>query len=217
LIRSLHSRAFTICQERQDLVNEINSLRCDHQLSAYPQGFIDLAINSKGSSHPSKEEKPVGSVYIPYAKGVLEKFEHIGNQYNIKMIFRTKYTLRSSLTKTRLERDLQQMTQCVCSIPCECGRSYVVETGRLPVVWLCEHWHSLKEGLLEKSKLAQHAHEGHRVGWDEARILEIESHVRYRYCMLNQSYQSTQFGHFSHLDPPYQQRGYQLTEKICMP
>jgi hypothetical protein len=29
--------------------------------------------------------------------------------------------------------------------------------------------------LLEKSKLAQHAYEeGHRVGWDDARILEIE-------------------------------------------
>jgi hypothetical protein len=44
---------------------------------------------------------------------------------------------------------------------------------------LSEHWH--KEGLLEKSKLAQHAYEeGHRVGCDEARILEIESNSRYR-------------------------------------
>jgi hypothetical protein len=28
--------------------------------------------------------------------------------------------------------------------------------------------------------LAQHAYEGHRVGWDEARVLEIESNSRYR-------------------------------------
>jgi hypothetical protein len=36
-------------------------------------------------------------------------------------------------------------------------------------------------GFLEKSKLAQHAHEeGHRIGWDDARILEIESNSRYR-------------------------------------
>jgi hypothetical protein len=40
-------------------------------------------------------------------------------------------------------------------------------------VQLCEHRHNLKEGLLEKSKPAQHA-------WDEARILEIESKSRYR-------------------------------------
>jgi hypothetical protein len=46
---------------------------------------------------------------------------------------------------------------------------------------LHEHRHSLKEGLLKKSKLAQHAYEqGYRVGWDDDRILEIESNSRYR-------------------------------------
>jgi hypothetical protein len=46
---------------------------------------------------------------------------------------------------------------------------------------LCEHRHNLKEGLLEKSKLTQHAYEeGHRVAWDDARILETESNSRYR-------------------------------------
>jgi hypothetical protein len=40
---------------------------------------------------------------------------------------------------------------------------------------LQEHGHNLKEGHLKKSKLAQHAfEEGHRVDWDEARILEID-------------------------------------------
>jgi hypothetical protein len=35
--------------------------------------------------------------------------------------------------------------------------------------------HNLQQGLLEKSKLTQHAYEdGHSVGWGEGRILEIE-------------------------------------------
>jgi hypothetical protein len=76
---------------------------------------------------------------------------------------------------------------------------------------LLEHRHNLKEGLLEKSKLAQHAHEeGHRVGWDDARILEIESISRYRKYkesahMAYLTNQPTQFGHFFYLDPPHQQ------------
>jgi hypothetical protein len=42
-----------------------------------------------------------------------------------------------------------------------------------------EHRHNFREGLREKSKLAQHAFEdGHGVGWDEARILEIGSNSR---------------------------------------
>jgi hypothetical protein len=54
------------------------------------------------------------------------------------------------------------------------------ETGGPVEVWLDDHRHNLK-GLLEKSKLAQHAYEeGHRVGWDKARILEIESKSWYR-------------------------------------
>jgi predicted GIY-YIG superfamily endonuclease len=83
--------------------------------------------------------------------------------------------------RTRPKRDTRRTTQCVYSIPCECGRTYNGETGRLLSARLREHRHNLKEGHLEKSKLAQHAfEEGHRVDWDEARILEIESNSRYR-------------------------------------
>jgi predicted GIY-YIG superfamily endonuclease len=128
-----------------------------------------------------KEEKPLGLVYIPYVKGVSEKFKRTGNQYNIRTIFKTKHTLRSSLARTRPKRDPQQMAHCVYSIPCECGRSYIGETGRPLAARIREHRHNLKEGLLDKSKLAQHAYEeGHRVGWDKARVLEIESNSRYR-------------------------------------
>jgi hypothetical protein len=71
----------------------------------------------------SIEVKPLGPVCIPYVKGDSEKFINIGNWYNIKMIFRTKHNHQSSLMETRLERDLQQVAQCVCSIHCECGSS----------------------------------------------------------------------------------------------
>jgi hypothetical protein len=118
---------------------------------------------------------------MPYMKGVSEKLKYIGNLYNIRMIFKTKHILRSSLMKTRPERDLQQTAQCIYSIPCECGRSYIGETGRPLVVQFHEYRHNLQQGLLEKSKLAQNAYEeGHRVGWDDARILEI-SNSRYKH------------------------------------
>jgi hypothetical protein len=40
-----------------------------------------------------------------------------------------------------------------------------------------------KEGLLEKSKLDQHIYKkGHKVGWDEAKILENENNSKYRKC-----------------------------------
>jgi predicted GIY-YIG superfamily endonuclease len=82
--------------------------------------------------------------------------------------------------KTRLERDPLQTAEYICSIPRERSRSYIGETGT-PAVRLREHRHNLKESLLEKSKLAQPTYEeGHKVGMDEARVLEIESNSRYR-------------------------------------
>jgi hypothetical protein len=56
--------------------------------------------------------------------------------------------------------------------------------------------------------------EGHRVGWDEARILEIESNSRYRKYKESAHMAANPVWEFSHLDPPYQGRGYKLTEKI---
>jgi hypothetical protein len=120
-------------------------------------------------------------VYILYVKGVSEKFKRIGNRYNIWTIFKTKHTLRSSLMKTGPERDPLQTAECIYSVLCECGRSYIGETGRTLAVRLREHRHNLQQVILEKSKLAQHAYEeGHKVGWDDATILEIESNSRYR-------------------------------------
>jgi hypothetical protein len=86
-------------------------------------------------------------VYIPHVKVVSEKFKGIRKRYNIRMIFKTKHTLKSSLMKTKQERDPRQTTQCVYSIPYECGSSYIGETGRPLAVQLREHRHNLKEGF----------------------------------------------------------------------
>jgi hypothetical protein len=50
LIQSFHKRASTICQECQDLCNEISSFRHDLQLKCYPQGSIESVINKKGAT-----------------------------------------------------------------------------------------------------------------------------------------------------------------------
>jgi hypothetical protein len=45
--------------------------------------------------------KRKSSVYIPYVKGVSEKFKHIENQYNIRTIFKTKHTLKEFTHKNQ--------------------------------------------------------------------------------------------------------------------
>jgi hypothetical protein len=83
-------------------------------------------------------------VVIPYAKGISDKFKRIGNSYNIRTIFKNKYTLRNTLIRTGPMSDTQLTTQCIYNIPCECGRSYVGEAGRPLSVRIGEHKFNLK-------------------------------------------------------------------------
>jgi hypothetical protein len=60
------------------------------------------------------------------------------------------------------------------------GRCYVGETGRPFEVHIKDYKYNLTEGLLAKSKLAQHVHEeGHEICWNEA-VLQIKSNATYR-------------------------------------
>jgi hypothetical protein len=67
------------------------------------------------------------------------------------------------------------------NIPCDCGRCYIGETSRLLEVHIKEHKYNLTQGLLEKSKLAQHAYkEGHKICWNEVNALQTEPNTAYR-------------------------------------
>jgi hypothetical protein len=58
---------------------------------------------------------------------------------------------------------------------------YIGETSRPLEVRIKEHKYNRTQGLLEKSKLAQHAYkEGHRICWNEAKVLQIETNTTYR-------------------------------------
>jgi hypothetical protein len=93
IIHSLLDRATTICQGKQERLLEINTLKRDLQLNGYFEGFINSVIISKDRRHQKGEDKPLGTIYIPYVKGISEKLRRIGKQYNIRTVFRIKHTL----------------------------------------------------------------------------------------------------------------------------
>jgi hypothetical protein len=95
--------------------------------------------------------------------------------------FQNKHTLHATLMKTWSVRVAQQTKQCVCSIPCDCGRCYIGETSGPVEVSIKEYKYNLTQSLLQKSKLAQHVYkEGHKICWNEAKVLQIEPNTTYR-------------------------------------
>jgi predicted GIY-YIG superfamily endonuclease len=177
VVHSLINREITLCTEKQEYAKEVVKIRKDLATNGYPQHLIDSILKRSGAkSRQETDETCLSTVVIPYVKGILEKFRRIGERYNIKTVFKTRQTLHSFLTRTRPHREVQDMRQCIYSIPCECGRCYTGETGRPLGIRIREHMNNLKQGLMEKSRLAKHAYEeGHRTQWMEAKTVQIET------------------------------------------
>lgn len=204
VVHSLVNRAKVICQDQKDFSKEIRNIRHDLMLSEYPKEFVDSVLKPSTRNRPSSDTTYRGTVVIPYVKGIAEKFRRIGNRFQLRTIFKTKHTLRETLMKTGPGRDAQKTKQCVYSIPCDCGRYYIGETSRPLEVRIKEHKYNMTQGLLEKSKLAQHAYEeDHKILWNEAKVLQIEHNTTYR------KYKES--AHMSLLDHPISQPSVEIS------
>jgi len=143
-------------------------------LSTYPIGFLDSIINKyKRNVRLKKEVLPLGFISIPYIRGDSEPFKRIAKKCNIRNIFKKRYAMRHSLIRTRPIRAPQQTANCVWSIPCESGRSYIGQTGRPWEVRIREHRQNWRAHM-DRPRLVQHSlKEIHRIAWKEAKILNI--------------------------------------------
>jgi hypothetical protein len=109
VVQSLYHRAATICQEQPDCSDEIDILRPDLQLSAYPIGFIESVCNGSKRNVRLKEVQPLSCLS--------ERLKCIVNRYSIRTDFKTRHTLTNSLMRTRTIRTPQETSNCVC---CKC-------------------------------------------------------------------------------------------------
>jgi hypothetical protein len=122
-----------------------------------------------------------GFISIKYIRDVSKKFKHIANRYNIRTVSKMRHTLKNSLMTMGPVMAPQETGNCIYSIPCECGRRYIGETGRPWAVRFREHRRNLEEVHLERSKCAQHSFEENcQIIWKEAKILETETNSPYR-------------------------------------
>ena len=75
---------------------------------------------------------------VPHIKGLCKKFQSIGSRFNITTLFKTKNTIGGFLRKMK-PNELRDKPQCICRIPCKCGREYIGETSRTLGVTIKEH------------------------------------------------------------------------------
>ncbi len=116
------------------------------------------------------------SVCLPYVGSASHKIERILKEVGVQVYHSSQNKLCRSLCTHKDSVDESQKPG-VYRIPCECGFVYIAETGRNLSKRLKEHKTNCEKAELDKSAVAKHAWTyDHRIKWDEANILAMDSY-----------------------------------------
>ena len=92
---------------------------------------------------------------------------HVCRKFNIRIVFKSRRTLCSMLTKVKDTLPPGKQSNVVYRIPCSCGQVYIGETKRRLETRLKEHRDVCERGMMEKSAVAEHARENHHpIHWE---------------------------------------------------
>ena len=181
-MNTLIHRAKTHSSDKAKYEKEINRVKSTLVENKYPTKLIDKIIKKREREERKETEKkkPEATITLPYIPRLSEKMRRIGNQANIRIVFTSKNTLRNQLVNFKPKSQNQQK-EVIYSIPCECSKSYIGETGRSLEVRLKEHQYSLKKRDPDVSKLCEHHFTtGHRFLWDQAEVIGHEQNWKAR-------------------------------------
>ncbi len=110
----------------------------------------------------------------PYVKGFSENLERGCGNINIRPVFKTSRTLHRLLVKVKKRIPQGKIKGVIYRVQCECGSSYVGETGRTLETRLKEHKRAIRYDD-QNNGIAVHANTTcHTIQWEEAEILAKE-------------------------------------------
>ena len=93
---------------------------------------------------------------------------------NIRPVFKSSRTLRSLLTKVKKRIPQERVKGVIYRVQCECGSTYVGETGRTLETRLKEHKRAVRYDD-QNNGIAVHANNTcHTIQWGDAEVLDKE-------------------------------------------
>ena len=131
----------------------------------------EKADTSSCDQEQEKEKEPL--VVMSYVAGMSEDNRCVCRKFNIRVVFMSRRTLRSMLTKVKDTLPLGKQSNVVYRIPGSCGQVYIWETKRRLETRLKEHRDACERGMMEKSAVVEHAWENHHlIDWEETTVLD---------------------------------------------
>ncbi|XP_045541880.1 uncharacterized protein LOC123723345 [Papilio machaon] len=171
--RTLISHAIRLC-DTQFLQAELTHVRHVLESNGYNWRQSYRIANTTSKPRPQVAERV--PVYLPCMRGVTDKIGHLlRRRFSIRTIFRPMTQIKQ-LMRSPKDRDPLD-SPGVYEIPCDCGKSYVGETGRNIKSRLSEHIRSMRKLDGNTSAVADHALNSgtsHYIRFDKVKVLARE-------------------------------------------
>ena len=132
----------------------------DHLKQVFREnGYLAYAIQKAMKMTRQMErvgQSQVTYMSLPYVRGVSEKIGRALAPHNIRLAHKSRPTLKNLLAKLKDRTPSEDRKGAVYKITCECGESYIGESGRKKRTRLSEHVSDIKHGRTERSAVADH-------------------------------------------------------------
>ena len=186
VISSLLSRAENIVSNEDDKIAEkqrvISVLHANNYSKKMIQKVQRKLERDTTRERTGEEEELVGHISLPYVKGVSETLRRIFSKNKIRCTFYTKDTIRNALSHPKDPVDKNKQNNIVYKIPCDdCNAVYIGESKRTLEKRASEHERAVRNGDLEKNKIAHHCWTSdHRFNFDNKTIIDRETNMTTR-------------------------------------
>jgi hypothetical protein len=139
-------------------------------------GTVDSRYNVPLTSKP--KDKPTSVAVLPYVQTTYGRLSRMLARHNIKSVGLQPRKISGFVRPVK--DDLGLRTPGVYSIPYECGRVYIGQTGRFIATRIKEHSRHIRLGHPEKSAVAEH-----RFTHDHLIRIQIKNPSNLFICIFN--------------------------------
>ena len=129
--------------------------------------------NPNNYAEPANDFK--ATAVLPYVKGLSQQLRRCLQQQGVRAVFKSETTLRSQLVRPKDAVDPAKQDGVVYKIPCECGKVYIGQTGRLMQDRIKEHNRDIRLARTETSAVSEHApNTRHMPLWNEVNFIACD-------------------------------------------
>jgi hypothetical protein len=172
VLASLIHRAKALCDE-DSITQELEFLTTVFKDNGYSHQQIRQAMEP-ATRTPKTNDKPTSTAYIPYTQTTYSRLSRMLAKHNTKSVALPPRKIFSYLPPVKDAVGLT--TPGVYSIPCECGRVYIVQSGQSIQLRIKEHNRHIRLAQPNKSAVAEHSFDhDHIIKLQDTKLLSAKT------------------------------------------